>query len=571
MSYALELKDIIFSSKVPPKRIVAAVYARVSTRNESQRDSCDNQVRTAQDFVDDHTNISLSVHNTYVDNGVSGKSVTHRPAYQKMMKAVNNHEVQLIIAKTCSRLFRSVIEAQVFLNTLICHNVVLLTLEDSKVWDFENQGDVMMFTLLSVFNANTSKVQSDAGKDAQKRRIRDGKLSSKDLVQGYKWDSVSKEMEINPITSKYIVKIFEEYVYRNGTPASICQMLKTNNITFPQSRRDPHTKESYVENVYISERTISNIILNTKYIGLFPINQRSSKFIAGADSIRFKLPKEEWVIIERPDLQIIDKELFEMAQRIHRARINVYAKPDKKAIQARFQGTHKYAGKIFCPICGKPYHFGYSDRKQTVPVYRIKSHSDCPNPVSKIGEQDLEELTKQALKQVLGQQNEVCDSLVTILTECVKASQKSGNEISNLKQQLKNKETQLNNLIDELSEGGLIESAKERIKCRINEITAEVNNLSKMIDEKGANQLSDSYVPDKIAKIKTAIEELRNFTSIDRERILNYIDRIELPPNGDVDILLKAGHTITINTQIKCDILSENSVGKKGKQDVPYS
>lgn len=569
MSYALELKDIIYND-TPLTKVSTAVYARVSTKNEGQKDSCDNQVRTAQDFASDHTNISLSERNTYVDNGISGKSVTHRPAYQEMMKAVNNQEIKLIIAKTCSRLFRSVIEAQVFLNTLLIHNVVLLTLEDNKIWDFENQGDVMMFTLLSVFNANTSKVQSDAGKDAQKRRIRDGKLSSKDVVQGYAWNPITKEIEINPVTSEYIVKIFEEYVYRNGTPASICQMLKENNITFPMNRRDPDTKEHYVENVYITERTISNIILNTKYIGLFPINQRSSKFIAGADSIRFKLPEEEWVIVERPDLQIIDKDLFEMAQRIHKTRITIYEKPDKKTTQARFQGTHKYSGKIFCPLCGKPYHFGYADRKKTIPIYSIKGHSDCPNPVRRINEQDLEEITRQALKQVLDQQNEVCKSLEAILTECVKASQNSGNEVTKLKQQLKVKENQLNNLIDELSEGGLIDAAKERIKCRINEITAEINKLNETIEDKGSNQLSVSYVSEKIAEIKTAIAELRNFTSIDRERILNYIERIDLPENGDVDMLLKSGQVIKIKTQVNSDFSDGDSVVKNGKQDVRY-
>ena len=212
------------------------------------------------------------------------------------------------------------------------------------------------------------------------------------------------------------------------------------------------------------------------------------------------------MLVERPDLQIVDTDLFEMAQRIHQTRITVYEKPDKKTTQARFQGIHKYAGKIFCPVCGKPYHFGYSDRAKTKPIYEIKGHSDCPNPVRRITEPDLEEITRQALKRTIDQQNEVCQTLEAVLTECVQASQNNGNEIAKLKQQIKTKNNQLNNLIDELSEGDLIEAAKNRIKTKINAITEEIDNLTEIIKDKESNKLSVSYVSDKIAEIKSAIE-----------------------------------------------------------------
>ena len=186
--------------------------------------------------------------------------------------------------------------------------------------------------------------------------------------------------------------------------------------------------------LFRSGRTISNIIKDERYIGKFYINKRTTKLGTGRNkSKRIKLPKDQWVLVERPDLQIIDTELFEMAQRIHQTRITVYEKPDKKNTQVRFPGTHQFAGKIFCPVCGKPYNFGYADRNKTIPIYRIKSHSECTNPIRRIYESDMEEITRQALKKILNEQNEVCISLENILTECVEASQNSGNEIDKLK------------------------------------------------------------------------------------------------------------------------------------------
>ena len=260
-----------------------------------------------------------------------------------------------------------------------------------------------------------------------------------------------------------------------------------------------------------------------------------------------------------------------MAQRIHHSRITVYEKPDKKAVQARFQGLHLYAGKIFCPVCGKPYQFGYADRKKTVPVYRIKSHSDCPNPIRQIYEHDLEEITKKALKQTIDQQEEVCISLEKVLTEIVEASQNSGDEIDRLKKQRASREKQLDNLIDQLSEGGLTEAAKNRIKAKINNITEETDRLTETINDKENNKLDDSYVTEKLASIRAAIADLRNFTSIDRDRILNYIERIDMPPNGDIEILLKSGQVIVANVDSNSDFSDGDSVGKKGIQDARYS
>ena len=567
MNYANSIKEKIFGETTVTSPVRAAVYARVSTRNEGQKDSCNNQVKTASDFISDHKNIALLKTHVFVDNGISGKSVTNRPGYQNLMRSVEDRSIDLIIVKTCSRLFRSTLDAQLFLTKLLTYSVVLFTLEDNKVWDFESQNDVMMFAIRSVFDASTSKTQSDAGKGVQARRIRDKTLSAKDVVPGFRWDPVKKVIEKDPVCAENIVKIFKKYVYQNGTPASICQWLKDESITFPRGRRDPDTKDHYVENIYLSEKTISKIIINPKYIGKFYINQRSSKYIGGQDSLRYKLPEEEWVLCERPDLQIVDADLFEMAQRLRKTRINVYEKPDNKAVQARFQGIHKFAGKIFCPVCGIQYQFGYADRKKTVPIYRIKNHSDCSNPVHRIYEKDLEEITKEALKKTLDQQDEVCTSIERILTDIVENSHNNCDEIDRLRKQKATREKQLDNLIDQLSEGSLTEAAKKRIRDKINHISEESDRLSETIRDKESNQLNDSFVTDRMEKIRSAIADLRSFTNIDRDRILNYIDRIEMPSNGDINILLKTGKIITIK-QTKDDFSDGKNVGKKVLQDM---
>ena len=549
MTYADEIRRKLYTDTTEPLHVV--IYARVSTDNEGQKESCANQVELAERYIANHPNIVLI--GTYVDDGISAKNDFTRPGYNKMLEQITDGKVDLIIAKALSRLNRNDTTSSILKELCISTNTTILTLEDNAIQDFDDPNSEMMYGFKSIMDAQYVRKQSINGKKTHELRCQRKELSAKDCSYGYDWHKEDKTITIDEDEAEIIRNIFEEYVFRNGTPASIQRMLKEQGIN-------------------LCSRSISNLIQDERYIGKFYINKRTTKLGTGqTKSKRIALPKEQWVLVERPDLQIVDTDLFEMAQRIHQTRITIYEKPDKATTQARFRGTHLYAGKIFCPVCGKPYQFGYADRKKTYPIYRIKSHSDCPNPVCRIDEADMEEITRMALKQIVDQQSEVLASLESILIECVKDSQNNGNEIDRLRKQKTSREKQINNLIDQLAEGGLSDAAKERIKSKINTITDEIDNLTINIKDKESNKLSFSYVTDKITEIKSAIAELRKFTTIDRNRILNYIERIELPSSGDIDIILKSGQKITVVQQKPRDFSDGNSVGKMGIQDVLYS
>ena len=549
MNYAEELKAKIHGEVCEENTVNAAIYARVSTNNLGQKESCDNQVAYAMDYISQHPNIQLR--KVFIDDGISGKNDDNRPQYQQMLQMIRDGEIQVVIIKDYSRSNRSNNSFELE-DVLVENDATFINLANGRIDDLEDPDAALARHIQYLVDAKFVKDQSKKARITHELRCKNKILSAKDCSYGYDWHKEDKTITINKDQADIIRRIFEDYVYRNATPASIHKALQDEGIN-------------------ICGRTVSNIISDERYIGNFYINKRTTKLGTGrTKSKRIKLPKEEWVLCERPDLQIVDDDLFEMAQRIHRARINIYEKPDKKATQARFQGTHKYAGKIFCPVCGKPYHFAWADRKKTIPMYALKSHSDCPNPIRRIFEKDLEEITRKALKQTIDQQEEVCISLEQVLTGIVEASQNRGDEIDRLKKQRASREKQLNNLIDQLSEGGLTEAAKSRIKTKINNITEETDRLTETINDKENNKLDNTYVTEKLASIRAAIADLRNFTSIDRDRILNYIERIDMPPNGDIEILLKSGQVIVAKQQNDSDFSDGDSVGKKEIQDVRY-
>lgn len=546
MTYADNIKQRLNNND----SLSVVIYARVSTDNDNQKESCSNQVQMAMNYISSRTNIHII--GTYVDDGISGKNDFTRPQYNSMLQQISEGNVDLIITKSLSRLNRDQLNSLQLTNLLVSTNTTVLTLEDNQIHDFEDMGSELIHSINFAIDAQYVKRQSINGRKTQELRCERKELSAKDISFGYSWDKNTKTISINPDQAEIVRRIFDEYVFRNGTPASIHRILKKENIN-------------------ISEKTLSNIIKDERYIGNFYINKRTTKLGMGQNkSKRISLPKEQWVLVERSDLQIVDTDIFQMAQRLHQTRITVYVKPDKETTQSYFQGTHEYAGKIFCPICGKPFHFGYADRKQTIPIYRIKNHSACSSPISRIGETELEDITRKSLQMVLAQQDNVCESLEQILTECIKATQNGNKDTDKLKKQKAALEKKIDSLINSLAEGGLTDSAKERVKNTINSLTNDLNTISDTIQDRENHRLDSSYVSDKISEIRTAIAELKEFTTIDRTRIQNYIERIEVLPNNDLTIILKSGQIINI-TQCFPNDSDNNNVGKIGIRDALYS
>ena len=83
-----------------------AVYARVSTMNIEQTSSIENQEKFYTKKINETPNWELQ--KIYSDEGKSGTSVTHRKAFQQLMKDALNGEMDMIICASVSRFARNI-------------------------------------------------------------------------------------------------------------------------------------------------------------------------------------------------------------------------------------------------------------------------------------------------------------------------------------------------------------------------------------------------------------------------------------------------------------------------------
>ena len=245
---------------------------------------------------------------------------------------------------------------------------------------------------------------------------------------------------------------------------------------------------------------------------------------------------------------IVSEEMFDMAQRIRKERRHIYDKPDKKETQARFKGTHLFAGKVFCGDCGTQFHFQYGDRKKTIGVYKDyfskkkkELNAVCNNTkYNRIYEKTLIQICRASINTFLRNHEACIDNLVEIIREASIAASKDDEPLKICQKRLAKVEKELNkNLIAwrDAPEPSMKEAFFEMYqqnKKQKDELEKEIENLSKQ--RKNAEDLEKE-----ILGVREHIEKIKKVDVIDRSVVENFIDRIIVCGNGNVIVILKFG------------------------------
>ena len=102
--YIPEKKRVDYYDDDTPQRV--AIYVRVSTDDIRQTTSYELQKKYYEDFVNRHPNWILV--DIYADEGISGTSLKHRDAFNRMIADCRAGKIDLIVTKSVSRFARNV-------------------------------------------------------------------------------------------------------------------------------------------------------------------------------------------------------------------------------------------------------------------------------------------------------------------------------------------------------------------------------------------------------------------------------------------------------------------------------
>lgn len=501
----------------------AVYYERVSTSNEEQASSMENQRKLCERYLENHPEIILAEPIDSYSEIISGKSDC-RPKYIEMMSRLAKGDIDYLIVKDLKRLSRSTEVSAQLRNYCKKYGFRLILLETGQIYDPNDEGNRMLYGFEALVNEEVVFRQSTYGKIAHRQKMEAKRLNRQNVTFGYKWDSEINDIVIEERDANIVRSVFDMVVFNDMGIREIRNALLKKGVC-------------------VCDNTITNWLNETAYIGLFNMNKKGSELGVGAGqkTKRYTNPKDQWVTVERRDLQIVSKEIFELSQKIRETRKNLYKRGNNVPTQSRFQGTHLFSAKIFCAECGNSYQHYWTDRNKTVSAYkdsfykkRSKADEECPNKFyGRIYERDLEQVVIAAINGVIQEQKAIFPVLLGVIREELKKGQSNSTAKQKIIKDIEKLEKKAQKVMQNyLEASGAI---KQALANEYEQITAQVMELKShnMEEENNSTDLEE-----RIHNIMKRIEKLQEIQTLDRDMVMKFVHRIEINKEGKITVVL---------------------------------
>lgn len=508
----------------------AVYYERVSTLNEEQTNSMENQRRLCEEFLKKHEDVLLAEPIDSYSERVSGKSDL-REKYIDMMTRISKGDIDYILVKDLKRLSRSTEVSAQLRNQCRKYDVKLVLLSTNQIYDPNAEGNRMLYGFESLVNEEVVYRQSEYGRIAHRQKMEAKRLSSQNCTFGYRWDKGINDMVICEEEAEVVRQLFELLVFKDYGSKELREFL---------------AKEKGIK---VSGRTVRLWIKETAYIGIFHMNKKGSILGVGAGqkTKHYIKPENEWVSVERPDLAIVDPKLFELAQKVMESRKIVYDADKNGNAQARFKGKHLFSGKVFCEECGKSYTHCWTDRNKTIAAYRdsyVQKRKDastsCDNKdYSRIYEDELEEIVRQSVNLFIKEHEKCFDVVLKALRSALAEELKRGDGKLKAEKNLQKLKDEAEKVLQSyLDASG---SIKDALSKKYDDLTMKISDLEQEIRQMDNRVSQEDELEQKIVKISKMMDQLREIKKLDRKLVEHFVEKVLISKDGRVKIILKVG------------------------------
>lgn len=354
-----------------------AVYCRLSKDDgkEEQSSSIETQKAMLTKYVKEQ---GWHIYNTYIDDGYSGMNF-ERPALKLMKEDIENGNVNLVITKDLSRLGRNYLETGAFIEIYFPeNNCRYIALNDGV--DTINTSSVDITPFKNLINDMYVKDISRKIKSARRARTEQGRYMGTRAPYGYKKNPNKKyQLIIDEETAPIVRRIFK--LAKEGLGIAKIRKILTNDKIFRPAYYDEthfqHIFDGKPENYYFNwtNNSVRGILRNPVYTGAIVGYRRERIGIKSKKNI-CKDPKD-WLIVENTHEPIIDKEEFELVQRLITSR----------RIIGNSGYNNIFSGLIKCADCGYALACGHANRGKkdnvianiiyTCTSYRTYGKSKC--------------------------------------------------------------------------------------------------------------------------------------------------------------------------------------------------
>lgn len=501
-------------------------YARVSTDQDEQINSLENQVQYYTELIQSKPNWKFVP--GYIDEGISGGSTKKRDNFNRMIRDAKAGMFDFIITKEISRFSRSTLDSIKYTQELLDYNVGVF-FQNDNINTLDTDSEFRLVIMAGVAQDEIRKL-SERLKFGFRQAIKNGHVLGNDKLYGY--DKKDCVLTVNEEEAEIIRIIFD--LYGN-------QRLGTRTI----SKRLMELGYTSREGNAFNTLTIRHILENPKYKGWYCGNKSQSVDYRTKRNIL--LDESEWVTYPDPSIPaIVSEELWNRANALYKRR-REEMKSHSSGVS--FHNRYPYSAKIYCEEHGTTFHRQVIQTKKgqqevwQCKVYRSHGRAACSAP--QIRSSDLDVILSDIFKELVRDKEKIIDSLVTVLTNIPKEV-----DYGKLRCQVENEmddlERKKNRLLDLSIAGALtVEEFKERndaFNAQIQECQGKLTAIRQEEENQSSEELD-------IPAIRRALDEALRFTGeIDTALVATILDRVVVKKESTkddihLDIFLKLGST----------------------------
>ena len=509
---------------------ITALYERLSRDDELTGDS--NSIVNQKKYLEGYAQqqgYDNCIH--YTDDGYSGGNF-ERPAWKRLIADVEAGKIAHIIVKDMSRIGRDYLQTGFYTEVMFrqygVHFVAVANNVDS---DDLNSNEFAPF--LNIMNEWYLRDLSKKQRAAIKVKGESGKPTTTSAIYGYKKDPNDKNhWLIDEEAAEVVRRIFRLTIDGYG-PYEIARILFDDKVEAPAVYLGKKNigiwkdKEDFSNPYNWSGFVVGQILSKPEYMG-HTVNFRSRK-VSYKDKRSVPNPKEDWLIFENTHEAIVDKETWELAQKLRKTprRIDTLGE------------ANPLTGLVFCADCGEkmynhrqkggkennPYPSDYFDCS-TYSLSRQKRYKACKGHY--ITTKNLRTLILDTIRTVSTLAISNQDEFIEKVRNASQLRQaEAAKEIKRKLNKERKRITELNNIIKKLYESFATGKISEkRFDSLMAEYEEDQKSLQLSVDE--ADKLLSFFNEDtdRAEKFIALAKKYTDFSELTTMMINEFIDKI---------------------------------------------
>lgn len=331
----------------------------------------------------------------FIDEGISGKSLQNRKAFQQMIEDAMLKKFDMIYVEDVSRFSRSMEDGYTVIKNLRDIGVGVYFRKEG--WDSLDLSKDFELQLRLSIAQEENRSKSARVKWSMDRLRKAGGWST---TPPYGYDKVDGFLQINPEEAEFVRKIFNWFS---------CEMWGVGKIVKELNSLNAPTKRGGTWGLSM----VSGMLKNEIYIGKQVTHKTESYDITR--HTRKQIEPEEWIVMQKEELRIISDDLFSITQNERARRSEKFSNGSRLRIK---EGNSDYlllSGLLYCAHCGSTFrrkrknHYRKKDGSVSDSGYIWVCHLKdsygqkgriCQGERIQVAEQDIIEAIKYEIKQL---------------------------------------------------------------------------------------------------------------------------------------------------------------------------